>query len=301
MAKSGLVLTAGDVEVFRWLWLLRVLTLGQIRRLRYYQPETGRLTAMDNVRKRMRRLWNAGFLVGDRVLETKERIYFLGDQAIPALRERYGIEQRRVYRPRIEAGLQLHHPLLVSECAVRVVESIRESDLELCDLAPLHVPFVHTHAIEDATKKKHIERFVSQEDLLVAGSSTPLRIRPDLVFGLRKGARGRLYFLEADRGFESPKEIATKLLGYFHFQQAIDPQEPARLRWQRYGDFADFRVLLVTTTPQRVQNLVRTLERQPGWNLAALTTEEAVKEKSMVFEGIWWNQQGEGRALAKNE
>ena len=67
--KKRLVLTARDVELFRWLWMLRVLTLGQLRRLGYYQPDTGQLSVLDNVRKRLKRLWDAGYFEGTRLLD----------------------------------------------------------------------------------------------------------------------------------------------------------------------------------------------------------------------------------------
>ena len=296
---KNLLLTPGDIEVFRWLWMLRVMTLGQLRRVRYYQPKTGRLSVLDNVRKRLKRLRDGGYLIGDTYLDSKERIYYLGEQALPALRERYGIDQRRLYHPRFAVDLQIRHPLLVSECAVRVTESIRRSPLTLPDLAPLWVPFIHTHAIGNPAKKRHVERFVSQDDIAVAGRSRPLRIRPDLVFALAQGNVSRLYFLEADRGSESPQEIAEKLLGYAHYQNAFEPSDPEKRRWQRYGAMRDYRVLFVTTDQRRVESLTTYLEQRPGFHLLALTSILAVKEKNMVFDPIWTNKAGPDRPLAK--
>ncbi len=294
------MLTATDVELFSWLWMLRVLTLGQLRRLGYFQPGTGRLSSLHNVRKRLRRLYQAGYLADDRMVETRERIYFLTEQALPELRERFGIRQRRLYQPRgEETERQLQHALLVSEGAVRFVESIRRSSFELSDLAPLGVPFLTTHAVGNPAKRKHVERFVTQEDVVVAGESVPLRIRPDLVFALRQGKRARLYFLEADRGSESSQQLATKLLAYHHYLKASDPTVPENRLWQRYGEVRDFRVLLVTTTPRRVKNLAESLAEQPGFELLSMTDVEAFKAQNVLFEGIWRNRVGVGRGLAR--
>ncbi len=225
----GLVLTDTDHELFRWLWMLRVLTLGQLRRAGYYQPEEDRVSSLHNVRKRLRRLWQKGYITGDTLLETRERIYFLDEPALPALRDRYGIEQQRLYRPAGSAQSlrQIHHALMVSECAVTVAESIRKSAIQLVDLPPLGMPFYHTHAVGDVRQKKHVERFVSQENLDVAGFDKPLRIRPDLVFALNQNSMGspvsRLYCLEADRGSESPREVAEKLRAYHHYAEYLDP------------------------------------------------------------------------------
>lgn len=289
MSGNRLVLTAGDIEVFRWLWMLRVLTIEQIRRLRYHQREAGRLSSPDNVRKRLKRLWDGGYLTGDVLQQSSERIYFLGERGLEALRDAYGLEQRRLYRPRSpETMQQLAHPLLVSECAVRFVESVRGSDVEIPELPPLWIPFYHTHAVADVRQKKHVERFVTQEDLRVPGHPEPFRIRPDLVFALARGTAWRLYFLEADRGSESVQEIALKQKGYHFFQNASDTQSPAQQRlWQRYGPVRDFRVLFVTTTTRRVETLRRQLEELPGFELMSFATIPEVACRNVLFEPIW--------------
>lgn len=298
--QRGLALTETDLVLFRWLWMLRVLTLGQLRRVGYYQSDTGNLSSFDNVRKRLRRLDEKGYVTGDILTETKERIYFLTEPALPALRGSCGIQQKRLYKPRgMETLRQIHHALMVSECAVRVLESIRESNLTLPNLPPLSSPFLHTHAVGNPRKKKHTERFVTQEDLRTSGGAQPLRIRPDLVFALAQGDTTRLYFLEADRGSESPREIAAKMLAYDRYVTYADPKEPSRLLWQRYGEVRDFRVLLVTTDDRRVANLTRSLQGKPGWELLSLATFDAVKENSMMFDPVWTNAYGEGRALAR--
>jgi len=300
MPRAGLILTAGDIEVCRWLWMLRVLTIDQIRRLRYYQADTGRLSSPDNIRKRLKRLWDEGFLAGDVLQATNERIYFLGERGLEPLRAAYGLEQRRLYRPRsAETMQQLAHPLMVSECAVRFVESVRGSDVELPELAPLWIPFFHTHAVADTSRKKHTERFVTQEDLRVPGHPEPFRIRPDLVFALARGSAWRLFFLEADRGSESVQEIALKQAGYAHLQDAPDPDHGSQRLWQRYGPARDFRVLFVTTTPRRVETLHRQLTERPGFELMTFTSLAEVQNRNVLFESIWHAKSGSLRALLK--
>lgn len=293
-------LTQGDIEVFRWLWMLRLLTIGQIRRLRYYQPESGNLSAFDNVRKRLKKLADEGYLSGDTLLDTSERIYSLAEKALGPLREVYGIDQRRLFQPRGQESLtSLRHPLMVSEIATRIVESIRGTDYELADLEPLRCPFVHTHAIGDASKKRHVARFVSQCDLRTVGHIW--RIRPDLVFGIRsKEGIGRLYFVEADRGFEAAQEIAEKLHGYHLYFHSPDEAQSGKKLWEKYGEFGDFRVLLVTTTGDRVRSLARATGSKPGGEMTAMTTLLALQEENALLAGIWTNAQGMERALLKS-
>ena len=298
------MLTETDVDLFRWLWMLRVMTLGQLRRAGYYQPDTGRVSSLDNVRKRLRRLSQKGFLESDRLLDTRERIYLLAEPALFPLRERYDIVQRRLYKPQGLGTLrQVHHALLVSECAVQVVEALRDSSLETLNLRPLGVPFYYTHAVANPRQKRHVERFVTQEDIAVPGRAAPLRIRPDLVFALAQGSVARLYFLEVDRGSEGVAQIAEKQLGYHHYFEAPDPASPERKLWQRYGAVHDYRVLLVTTEARRVTTLVQQLRLQPGFGLMNFSTvgerQEQERGENFVHDPIWTNQYGTQRSLAK--
>ncbi len=296
----AIALTDKDVELFRWLWMLRVLTLGQLRRLGYFQVDTKRHSSLDNVRKRLKRLWDAGYLQGDLLRPGNERIYFLAELALEPLGEFYAIAQRRLYRPRSsETMLQLRHPLMVSECAVRLVEAVRGGEVEIPELPPLWLPFYTTHAVGDPSKRRHVERFVSQEDIQVPGERAAFRIRPDLVFSLKKASAERLFFLEADRGTEGIQEIALKLKGYNAYAKARDLQQPDQFRWQRYGPMTDFRVLLVTTSARRVEVVQQQLMSTPGFELLASTTLNELTESNPVFDAIWRLADGSTRALMK--
>ena len=58
-------------------------------------------------------------------------------------------------------------------------------------------------------------------------------------------------------------------------------------------------MLFVTTDDQRVKSLVRSLREQPGFELMAFSTADAVKEGNTVFDPIWTNVYGSGRVLAR--
>lgn len=302
LRRPEVVVTPNDAQLFRWLWMLRVMTLNQLRRVGYYQPETRRLSALDNVRKRLSRLRKAGYLAGDRLMDTRERIYQLGEAALGPLREYYDLQQQRLYRPKgLETLRHVQHSLMVSECAVRVTEAIRGSALSIPDLPPLGASFYHTHAVGDARKRRHVERFVTQDDVRVPGLPQPLRIRPDLVFALSQRQISRLYFLEADRGSENAQRIVEKQLAYHHYRRISESEtNSGRRPWHRYGSVRDFRVLLVTTEERRVKSLVKSLRDQPGFELMAFSSLGAVREGNMAFDPIWTNHVGAERALAKH-
>ena len=301
---TKLLLTDGDIEVFRWVWMLQVLSLDQIRRLRYFQSDTGTLSNLDNVRKRLARLTRTGYLRADDIWKehtrVRQRIYRLGNEALPALRYHFGIDQTRVHKPKAQNTFrQVHHTLMVSECAVRIVECLRNTEFETPDLPPLDIPFYHTHAVGNPRAKKHIERFATQEDLHVPGHLKPFRIRPDLVFALGKGGTHRLFLLEADRGTESYTEITEKLRGYRYYAEKRDPADPGKFLWQRYGPVRDFRALFVTTTQKRMESLRASLSKEPGFGLAAFADFAQVCDRNICFEEVWKVEDGSFQPLLR--
>ena len=282
-----LILTMKDIAIFRSLWMLRALKIDQIRRLHYFNKEKGTLTNEDNVRKRLARLARDEYLESDTLVASKQRVYFLADKGLKSLRQHAGIEQHRLYRPSLDAFSQFHHPLLVSECATRIVECLRGTPLSLQAMAPLGIEFYHTHAVENPQSRKHVKRFVTQEDVFVLDRVKPLRIRPDLTFGIGDINTSRLFFLEADRGFESSNDILEKQLGYHHFSHYHRPGDHDPLCWKRYGPFNDYRVLFITTTSRRIESLQKMLSKHDGFNIIAFTTENELKEKHLLFDPIW--------------
>ncbi len=296
---NALRLTSRDLAIFRWLWMLRVLSISQIWRLVCYRPEANILSNFDNMRKRLKRLCDAKLILSDTLIDTQERLYTLGQDGLYMLNRHLGIDQYRVYQPQYDTLFHVYHPLLVSECATRIVEALRQTEIELVLLEPLSIEFYHTHALADGEKRKHTERFITQEDLRVAGHHEAFRIRPDLVFALKIGQHQRLFFIEADRGYESRMMIAKKQKGYHHYKSYPDPLDPERTLWQRYGDMGDFRVLFVTTTARRTQSLEKALQKYPGFSLMALTTEAEMKDQHFFYGPIWRVNGEASRSLLK--
>ena len=301
---AGLVLTTRDEDLFRALWMLRVMTVDQLRRMAFYQPKTGRLSNLNNTRMRLKRLEDAGYLRGELVRHEhsnhQEKVYFLDQPALKPL-ERFGVVQNRISEFKaLHTHRQIYHALMVSECGVRMWESVRQTDIPLPKLAPFQMPFYHTHAVANRHTKKHVERFITQVDVPVPGKHHPYRVRPDLIFGLERSGLARLFFLEADRGFEGHQEIAAKLEGYVHYARLENPDAPGELAWHQYGLKRDFRVLFVTTTERRLQNLWDSLHTIPGFELWAMTTFDALKNQNPILDTIWKTADGSLRALMRS-
>ena len=148
-----------------------------------------------------------------------------------------------------------------------------------------------SHMVENPRKKKHVERYITQEDVRMSGVSARFRIRPDLVFALDVDGAQRLYFLEADRGTEGRVQIEEKLTAYHHYAGTD--------RWRRYSAAGDFRVLIITTTPKRVESFLEAFVDHPARGRLAMATFEKIKEKNVVREGIWMLGNGEESPLVR--
>ena len=160
------------------------------------------------------------------------------------------------------------------------------------------VPFYHTCAIGNPRKRKPIERFITQWDLK-GPDGEQYGIRPDLVFALKKGSFSRLFFLEADRGFEGHSVISKKLEGYQYQVEFPHPKDPNKKIWEDYGEVNDYRVLFVTTSPRRVGNLHSSLKEVKGFKLTAFTTFDSIRSQNMFFDPIWGIYSGSKKALLK--
>lgn len=282
-------LTPDDVALFRWLWQLRVGTLDQLHRLADWDPQTGTLTHADNSRKRWARLATAGYVVPEDASNNR-RAYALAEKGLWALSAADGRDQRCLYQRRDakERGF-LEHTLSITEGAVRVVEGVRPDLDLLAELEPLGMAFYTEKAVRNAAVQRPTERYVTCVDLVAGGQR--FTIRPDLVLGLTRHAATRLYFFEADGGSERPPKLVEKLVGYAAFQH----QETARWR-ALHPTVADFRVLLVTTTPRRVAALAASFQGQPGAALVRLTTWDRFRDPTtnVVFDPIWERLEGGG-------
>lgn len=301
--EKNLQLTFKDREIFLWLWMVRVTTIQQIRRTHYWQADTEKLSHVKNVETRLSRLQKAGYLNGTLIQneETgkKQKIYLLAKPALRPLRIHYGIEQKELYDFRKSNAFEkIYHALWISECACRVVECLRGSDWELDTLQPIGVPFYHTYAIGNPRRRPPVERFVTQWDFRGPNGKN-YGIRPDLVFALKKGSFSRLFFLEADRGFEGNAVISEKLEGYHYQEKHPHPEDGQKFLWRAYGNLSDYRVLFITTTDRRVENLTSSLKEVKGFHMTAFTTFKTTRSENMLFDPLWRVPDGSTRSLLK--
>lgn len=111
------------------------------------------------------------------------------------------------------------------------------------------------------------------------GRSRMVAVIPDAYFVLHLGDRRAHFFLELDRATMSNSRWRTRIRAYLAYIRSGKYTE-------RYGT-RSLRILTVTTTDQRLENLRRTTQHTGGSDVFWFTTLEQVSAASVFFDPIW--------------
>lgn len=260
-----MVLMDRDKEILARVWEDRILFTSQIGRI-FFSGKTGASV-------RLRRLWENGYL--DRYFlptlmfhGSTEALYLLGRKGVDIVAAALGLERTTVARGLSHLKgkvrnhsflLSLDHILAVADFRIAVEEAARNHlDVSLAGWTPERM-CEDTYAFWRGTGK-------------VEG-----KIRPDGYCQCRYGHKIYSFFMEVDLGTMSNKAIAHKI------QRYLDYSESGRYE-KRYG-VRFFRVLMATTTPQRMANLKQTCEELTD-SIFWFTTLDQVQHGRM-FDRIW--------------
>jgi hypothetical protein len=110
-------------------------------------------------------------------------------------------------------------------------------------------------------------------------SGKTLAITPDAFLSLTGNSKRANYFLEVDRATESNRRWRDKIRGYVEYALS-----------GRYHDkfkSESLRVLTVTTSPERLTNLIKTTKSVEHADFFLFTTYEQVKNNNVLFGNIW--------------
>ena len=288
--EARIEITPDDRELFKLLFMWDVMTFDQVRRIRYYEPVSGRLTTARNVSSRLSRLTRARYLRGQWLNTTwgRRRGFVLGERSLLELRRVVPKIQQASLSGRVPLH-QIEHALMVTECACRLVESLRDcDDVEVPSLEPLGLPFYSAYTVGVPSARRHEHRFVTHHQ----------GVRPDLVFALRDavGRACRLFFVEVDRGTEGVAKIEQKLWAYSAYSTAADAPH------RHYGtDIDDIRVLFVASSRRRIHSIRDRLSSNPGFSLLAMAVAEDLfgSAKNFVLDPVWMVPDGSWRPLIR--
>jgi hypothetical protein len=241
-SSSPIQVTARDIEIIRQAFQHRFLRSTHLTSLLGGSRQ--------QILRRLQQLFHHGYL--DRPLAqldhyrhgSQPMVYGLGNKGMELLERQDGIPRRKLdwtARNRAVGRYFMEHTLAVADVMVALELSCRKHDIEL---VRYHPP--SGDCLKWSVRVRH------------GGVTTNIGIVPDQVFGLKDQRGTRWFFLEADRG-TMPVErnnfkqtsLMRKLIAYHQTWR----QKVVRAIFPR------FRVLTVTTTADRVENLLKSIQQ----------------------------------------
>lgn len=276
-------LTPRDEEILRAIFRHRFLRSTQIARI---VPGS-----RQQLLRRLQSLFHHGYLERPRCqLDYFERggsrsmVYGLGNRGVAFLRRRENIAAHRLdwsVRNRSVQRLFLEHALLIAEVMLAFEETCRHrGDVRLLADDALPLP--------EATRR---QREPFHWSVRFAGGVN-LGVIPDKVFALEfddgKGCVTRtLYFLEADRGTMPVQRAGLATSSFFRKLLAYEATWTQDVHRSRFG-FSRMRVLTVTTSAQRLENLIAAaVELERGRGLFLFATADSVSSAADLLALPW--------------
>lgn len=166
----------------------------------------------------------------------------------------------------------LKHALLVSEIMVSIELACRQNGIRLLaepDLANANQPFRWKMNVQG-------QRFSVAPDRVFALES----IRPD------GNIQRSYFFLEADRGTMPVTRTTLSQSSFFRKLLAYEATWARAIHEKNFG-FNRFRVLTVTTSPERVKSLVEACSKLKTGHGLFLFADSAILERSEILSHIW--------------
>ena len=216
------------------------------------------------------------------------RILAHHDQMVRGPRVSWAHKNRKVGRPFLE------HTLAISDFAVDLTVAVAANpDIALCEGPELLARL-------PATTRQAPRPYRLSVPVVFQSARQTIGIEPDYVFSLGFPARGRrAYFLvEIDRGtmpVERSDILQSSMLRKFLAYGAV---WRSKRHTEAFG-WRNFRVLVVTNTAERVQNMREVLMRHAGGNSSPLfwfaDKQELAADKLLAHD--WIDGQGNARQL----
>jgi hypothetical protein len=228
-ARRGIVITDGDITILKYLHDFRLLRIEQLEAL------TGR--TYTRVHRRLKGLFDAGFLNRIEVLQKKD-IYHLGRRAVPLLLRTVSLTDEEAERRSREHELKaatLDHEMLIADTHVMLERACAGTPLQLLNWR------------EGETIR----------DTFEVGAQQAVTIQPDALFELKDsripGDNNRsTFFVENDRSTmpiqirPGSRRFGDKIHHYCLFIERGRPQVYGAKR---------FRIVTLTLTPERRDSL----------------------------------------------
>jgi len=282
--KRNVVLTERDEALLESLLQYRYLSTTQLQRLHFPSLQTAT--------RRLRLLAELDLVDSFRAPGVDERLIMLKDKGARLVADRLDVPLEQLnwkIRRQPKDYLFLKHFLATGDFRIALTKACRRRPgLTLLGFIPEH--------LGEKNSKGNVKKYI--RDVVADAAHRGRRIvhTPDAVFALERNGTPALFFLEIDRGTEVLNDAERGVLKAFRFylKYLLAKDVP----YQRYQDdfgarqaFKGFRVLFVTTSKKRLENM-RALGSQLDIKPASakrflwLTTAESVDEVRILGQ-VW--------------
>ena len=241
----GSKLTGRDLDVVVDIYKYRYLTTSQIKELHFPSLQT--------TNRRLRALTTLGLVSFFEVANVPERIYRLTSAGARSVAEALGTpEEELLWKARSTPPKDyyfMRHFAAVTDFRIMLTQACLQEGVELLGFVPEHYGVKH--------KSGKLRSYIRDVVADVAAPGEKIAHTPDGVFALQRDQSPALFFLEIDRGTESISSVERGIARMIRFYEGLAESG----KYQAYAEdfrcstFKNFRLLLVTTTEKRMQNM----------------------------------------------
>ncbi len=272
-------LTERDIKLIIDVYKYRYLSTSQIQTLYFPSRQTAN--------RRMRLLIQAGYINGYNAPAIEDRIVYLTSKGANLVASTLEVPYESLGFKRIADTAKdyyfLRHFLGINDFRISLNLALNaQTELGLSGFIPEYYG--------EKTSKGGTIKYIRDLVCDIKAPETLINYTPDGVFALEKNNRTALFFLEIDRGTEvlsNPEKGFSKAIN-FYYNYFISK------KFQRYHEdfkcepFRGFRVLFVTTTEIRLENMREALSKagHQEHRFIWLTTTNKTKPETM-FQPIW--------------
>jgi len=231
--------------------------------------------------RRLVKLTRLGFIKPFSVVSIPEYIYHLDKKGAEVVACELEAEVEDIWNRRTNQPKDyffIRHFLAINDFWILLKQTCPKHDMELVKFVPEYYG--------EKTEEKHVKRVIRLDYTFGKGHT------PDAIFSLRKNGKTALFFLEIDRGSEVVSDPERGLLKAVVFYLNYWTSQKWKQHSPFFGDdFKTFRVLIITTSKQRIHHLREATTAYPFHDshakrfLWATTEQEATED--WLFESIW--------------
>ena len=258
-------LTDRDKRIIEAVYQLRFLTRDQIKKLEF---EEGSMTACQ---RRLSLLFHNGYLSAIQKpipigYGSSKRVYCLSKKGADLISHLYGEKEAREInwnkkRNQVE-NFFIEHTLAINNVRIAFLKAVLET--EDYDL----------FWFNEKEVKAWKEKIDDPEN-----SGKTIAITPDAFLYLLGQEKKAYYFLEVDRATESNRRWQDKIRGYVEYVKSG--------KYQARFKTSALRVLTITTSKERMANLIKTTQSVENAYFFLFATFDQIKERNIVFDPIW--------------